>query len=188
VQPPVEGYRPIINDPYNQPAPSTISPLNSSSSVPANSSPSLLTPSAPLAPVIGSGYRQETNSFNDRANLTGPANSPANGPLNSQPNTIHQPQLLAPPSSVQPFSDPHAAERREPATREPANRAPQLLSPGDRTAGTNGRWAIVPAVWPARSTSATQAPAPQPQQPIAPASTLLTPPVQLDDSGWKSAR
>jgi hypothetical protein len=129
-------------------------------------------PAAPLAPVFGSGYRNEAAQFNDRANLTAPAN---------QPNTIRQPTLLAPPSSVQPLSDPHGNDRRE-----PANRAPQLISPSDRTAAVDQRWAVVPAVWPVRDNRPQAAPA----TPIAPPQPFIpvAAPVQLDDSGWKSAR
>lgn len=150
------NLRPIITDPYSQPA----------APAPPVTNPPLMTvpPAAPLAPVTGAGYREEATRFNDRTNLTPPLN---------RPNVISQPQLLAPPPSVKPLSDPHADERREP------NRAPQLISPSDRTAGKSPRWGVVPAVWPVKAQIA---------QPVAAPAAPVAKPMQLDDSGWKSAR
>ncbi len=156
--PPTTDYRPTYSDPYSQPIP--VNP----------NSPIMMTPpSSSTAPVYGSGYRSDSSSnWNDRTNLTPPAN---------RPNTINEPSLSSPPSSVQPLRDPHGDERNQ-----PSNRAPQLLGPSDRTAAMDNRWAVIPAVWPVRETAV---------QPIVQRTEALMPvvtPAQVDDGGWKSAR
>lgn len=156
-----QRFRPQLTDPYSQPAPAIGVP---SSSAPQ---PPMIAPPAASnqqfgSQVIGSGYR------NERANLV-----PEN-----QPNAISEPGFISPPSSVQPLRDPHGDERNQ----QNNNRAPQLITPGDRTASANQRWAVTPAVWPVQ---------PGGSQPAAATSETLVPvvaPAQLDDSGWKSAR
>jgi hypothetical protein len=120
-------------------------------------------PPAATTPINPSGFRSTT----DRTNLQLPLQSPS---------TISEPGLSNPPPSVQPLRDPHGEERNR-------NRAPQLLAPGDRTAAAGTRWAVIPAVWPVK-TSGSPANKVQPTLEFAP----VEPTSQLDDSGWKSAR
>ncbi len=148
----------------------------------------MMTPpaSSSTAPVYGSGYRTESQAtFDDRATLTQPENRTIGEPglQNSNPG----PSLMTPPPSVKPLADPHADERT------PANRAPALLAPGDRTAKADGRWSVVPAVWPVNSQPVQQVRstiAPQAHlQPVAASNETLVPVrTQVDDGGWKSAR
>jgi len=170
-----DNFRPTYSDPYSQTIPSTTVP------------PVMMTPPASsTAPVYGSGYHNETPAtFNDRATLTQPENRAIGEPglLNNNTN----PDLIAPPASVKPLADPHADERT------PANRAPALLAPGDRTAKSDGRWSVVPAVWPVNSQRSQQVRgtiAPQTHlQPVATSNEALVPvSTQIDDGGWKSAR
>ncbi len=150
--PPAPGaFRPVIEDPYTQ-------PLNG---VPSTTAPPMLAPPAPSgSQIMGSGYSQ------DRTQLA---------PQNQRP-TINEPGFVTPPSTVQPLRDPHGDERIQ-----NNNRAPQLLTPGDRTAGNAHRWAVIPAVWPVKN--AEVQPAAKNVEPLVPVAAP-----QLDDSGWKSAR
>ncbi|QDU31507.1 hypothetical protein ETAA8_66660 [Anatilimnocola aggregata] len=174
-----DRFRPTLSDPYSQPAPLQSAP---NSVTP----PVMMTPPASSSPsIIGSGYRNEAPAtFNDRTTLTQPENHRIGEPGLTPSNT---PSLITPPPSVQPLADPHADERLQP------NRAPQLITPGDRTAKADGRWAVVPAVWPmnanrlqpVRSTTIE----PTHLQPVtATTETLVPVSSQVDDGGWKSAR
>lgn len=134
-----------------------------SQSAPANAdTPVMLQPPPASSPINPSGFR----STSDRTNLQLPLQGP---------NTITEPGLSVPPPSVQPLRDPHGEERNR-------NRAPQLLTPGDRTAKIDQRWAVVPAVWPVKSNEVQ--PVVQRARELAP----VAPQTQLDDGGWKSAK
>lgn len=134
-----------------------------SQSAPATSdAPVMLQPPPASSPINPSGFR----STSDRANVQLPLQGPS---------TITEPGLSVPPSSVQPLRDPHGDDRNR-------NRAPQLLTPGDRTAKADQRWAVVPAVWPVKANEV------QPVVQSKPELAPVAPQTQLDDGGWKSAR
>jgi hypothetical protein len=176
------NLRPVFPDPYSS---------GSTTESNSNNQPVMLTPPSSSAPVLGSGYRSETNG---RPSLSQPENQPIAEP-GMQPS--RSPSLMAPPSSVQPLRDPHGDERKN-----LDNKAPQLITPGDRTAQADNRWAVVPAVWPVRDT--------RPSQPVfghepvrqvsdssvstihaqraMPSQELVPVHTQLDDGGWKSAK
>jgi hypothetical protein len=64
---------------------------------------------------------------------------------------IRAPELRpALPPSVQSVPDLDAPLPR------PASAAPQLLDPRDKTATRNSRWAVVPALWPTKSSRSNQ--------------------------------
>ncbi len=119
-----ERFRPQLNDPYSQPAPTNESPL-------------MLAPPAPSGSQIGGSPISGNGNYNQRTNLI-----PQNGN-----NTISEPGFIGPPSSVQPLRDPHGDER----IQQNNNRAPQLITPGDRTAANGQRWGVIPAVWPVKA-------------------------------------
>jgi hypothetical protein len=163
---------PYTPPPFN-PAPSNPPPLNrdyrpiypdpySNPTPSSNNAPMLQPPSPSINP---SGYTNPS----DRGNLQLPLQGPG---------TITEPGLQTPPPSVQPLRDPDGEDRNR-------NRAPQLLSPNDRTAKLNQRWGVVPAVWPVKTNEVQAVAQSTPElEPVVP----VTPQVQLDDSGWKSAR
>ena len=148
------------------PAPGAFRPVIEdpySQPVPSNGAPPLIAPPAPSgSQIMGSGYS------NDRTQLT---------PQN-QPSTISEPGFNSPPPNVQPLRDPHGDERKP----QDNNRAPQLLTPGDRTANSANRWAVIPAVWPVKSVEARRVA--KFDEPLVP----VVQPTRLDDGGWKSAR
>jgi hypothetical protein len=167
-------------DPYT----STLTPASAAGSAPAvGSGKPNASPAGPSHSVFGSGYRGTAAGSSDAR----PSGSRGDG-------VIRAPELRpALPPSVQTVPDLDA-----PPAPRPGSRAPQLLDPRDKTAvSARGKWAVVPAIWPAPA-SASRAPAPAhaiatvalERQPASrPAPAALSPNLDdYDDRGWKSAR
>ena len=94
------------------------------------------------------------------------------------------------PRGVQTVPDPDVQE-----SPRPLNNAPKLLDPRDKTAGRDPRWAVVPALWPTKTTAGQLSDRPVAQtkvyQPAAPLSgspyTASQPSAaDYDDRGWKT--
>ncbi|MDX1948513.1 MAG: hypothetical protein SFU86_24215 [Pirellulaceae bacterium] len=220
IRSPIIGTPTVPSPPTRFPA-NTVPPADSRPSLPPGTiinpgtNPGSFNPAPsggfPVSPPAGGFNPGPTGSFPATNNYP-PATDPyssgaalgtpqprveASGPLMTQPTplmtppapVVTQPGYSPAPalnSSVQPVPDPAA---RQP--KSPANRAPQLLDPRDKTARAEGRWGVVPAVWPSRpAASLTSSGQSRPyaersySQPSAPAIN----PADYDDGGWKSAR
>jgi hypothetical protein len=162
--------------------------------VPSNTFPTTPAPGGSFNPSFPSGtnYPPAVDPYSSGAAIgtPQPRTDTPTGPILTQPEAPRSPALN---SSVQPVPDPDAGTQPR-----PVNRAPQLLDPRDKTARAAGtRWAVVPAIWPAKS-SAVSARNPEKaysersySAPHVAAQTVAAPalnPADFDDSGWKSAR
>ena len=155
--------------------PPATDPYSNSKLTPALGSPNGQ-PTSPSHSVFGSGYQSVEKS----------ADKPA---MSNKDNVIRAPDLAPAMSpSVQTVPDLDNTYRPRPSSS-----APQLLKPADKTAaGSDPRWAVVPAIWPASTSSNANLKAVSPVTSTAVNTNLTAKPSmalsEYDDRGWKSAR